>query len=93
MKRRVTASAPRADFFFFPGRVVGLDIVVENLDELGDDLVAFEGGEQAAVHVDGSVRFFDRPRQKDSEDGYGLPFFPESRVLISLLILAPFLVS
>src|ERR1019366_6535812 len=48
----------RADFFFFSGRVVGLDVVVENFDELGDDLVAFERSEEAAIHVDGGFRLF-----------------------------------
>jgi len=48
---------------------------------------------QAGVHVDGGLWFFGRPRQKDSEGGYGLSFFPESRVLIALVIIAPFLVS
>ncbi len=61
---RMAGSVSRADFFFlfFPGRVVGLDVVVENLDELGDDLVAFERGEQAAVHVDGGFRLFGGSR-------------------------------
>ena len=53
-------SGPCDHFFFdfFPGRVVRLNVVVENLDELGHDLVAFQGGKKAAVHVDGGFRFF-----------------------------------
>src|SRR6266403_5654794 len=53
--------------FLFSGRVVGFDVVVENLDELGYDLVAFEGGEETAIHVDGGFRFFGGPRERNSE--------------------------
>src|SRR4029077_18378230 len=64
-------SAARADFFFvvglFSGGVVGFDVVVENLDELGYDPIAFEGGEQAAVHVDRGLRFFGGSRERNSE--------------------------
>src|SRR5580704_9896249 len=64
-------SAPRADFFFVvglvSGGVVGFDVVVENFDELGYDPIAFEGGEQAPVHVDGGLRFFGGSRERNSE--------------------------
>jgi hypothetical protein len=33
-------------------RVVGLDVLIQNGDGLGDDFVALECGEQAAVDVD-----------------------------------------
>src|SRR5271169_2045656 len=43
-------SAAGGDFFFFFDGVMGLNVVVENLDELGDDLVAFQRGEESTVH-------------------------------------------
>src|SRR5260370_30628065 len=63
-------SAARADFFFvvslFSGGVVGFDVVVENFDELGYVPIAFEGGEQAAVHVAGRLRFFGGSTARNS---------------------------
>ena len=55
---------PRADCF--PRCVMGVHVVVENLDELGYDLVAFERGEEAAVDVDGGFRFFEGAGQRDA---------------------------
>ena len=44
---------------FFFGGVVRFYVVVQDLDELGDDLVALEGREQAAVHVDRRFWFLE----------------------------------
>src|SRR5271154_69737 len=52
---------------FFFGGVVRFHVVVEDLDELGYDLVALERGEQATVNVDRSLRLFERSRQRDAE--------------------------
>ena len=54
---------------FFLGRVVGFHVVVEDLDELGDDLVAFERGEQASIHIHRRLRFFSGSGQRDTEAG------------------------
>src|SRR6266852_2186212 len=49
-----TTLGPGADFYSFSERVVGLDVVVENFDELGYDLVAFfpDGHLLAQVSLD-----------------------------------------
>src|SRR5216110_2990535 len=53
----------------FASGVVRVHVVIENLDELGDDFVAFEGGEEASIDVDGGFRFFERAGQRDAEAG------------------------
>src|SRR5215467_2251062 len=44
-------------------RVVRLDVVIENLDELGNDGVASQGAEEAAIDVYRSFGLFERSRQ------------------------------
>src|SRR5258708_29295671 len=44
-----------------------LEVGVENLDEVGYDLLALECSEQATVHVNGGLRFFGRSRQRNAE--------------------------
>jgi hypothetical protein len=46
---------------------VRLDIVIQNLRELGDDLVAFERREETAVHVHRGFGFFEGSWQGDTE--------------------------
>ena len=61
---RARALAPTllgGEFFF--GGVVRFYVVFQDLDELGDDLVAFQRGEQAAVHIDRRFRFLEGSRQ------------------------------
>src|ERR1700722_11693970 len=57
----------RSHFFPLSGRVVRVHVVVENLDELGHDMVAFESSEEASIYVDGSFRFFEGTGQRNSE--------------------------
>ena len=57
----------RGEFFF--GGVVRFYIVIQNLDELGDNLVALQRGEQAAVHVNRRLWFLERSREGDAEAG------------------------
>src|SRR5260370_20126380 len=58
---------------FFGGRlflcVVRCNVVVENLDELGDNAVALQRGVHAAIHIDGSFGFFERSGQGNTEAG------------------------
>src|SRR5713101_1307480 len=58
---------------FFGGRfflcVVRFNVVVENLDELGDNAVALQRGEQAAIYIDGSFGFLERSGQGNTETG------------------------
>src|SRR5262249_45888935 len=69
--------APRNDYeeqllcgdFFFPRGVVRFHVPVENVDELGDDPVAFQRGKEAAVDVNRGLRFLERPGQRDAQVG------------------------
>src|SRR6202023_1441204 len=54
------------DFFLC---VVRFNVVVENLNELGDNAVALQRGEQAAIYVDGSFGFLERSGQGNTETG------------------------
>src|SRR6478672_4997645 len=44
---------------FFFGGVVRFYVVVEDLDELGDDLIALQRGEETAVHVNRRFGFLE----------------------------------
>src|ERR1700691_1772440 len=46
-----------------------IHIFVENGDEFRDDAIAFEGGEQASIHINRSLRLFERARQGYSDVG------------------------
>ena len=46
-----------------------LDVLIQNRDELGDDLVALQRGEQAAIDVDRGFRFFEGAGQRDADVG------------------------
>ena len=46
-----------------------LDIVVENLQELRHDRVAFQRDHQLAVHVDGRLGLLERSRKRDADIG------------------------
>src|SRR5712692_9123678 len=48
---------------FFFGGVMRFYVVVQDLDELGDDLVALQRGEQTSVHVDRRFWFLERSGQ------------------------------
>src|SRR5439155_6232674 len=49
------------------GGVAVLDVVVENLEEFGDDLVALESELERAVHEDGRFGFLEGARQRDAD--------------------------
>jgi hypothetical protein len=44
---------------FFFRRVVGFDVLVEDLDKLGYDVITLERGEQAAIDPDRGFGFFE----------------------------------
>ena len=46
----------------FTRRVMRFNVVVEDLDKLGHDLVALQSREQAAVHVNRGFRFLEGSR-------------------------------
>src|SRR5271166_5317121 len=48
-------------------RVMRIDIVFEDLDELGHDVVALQGRHKPSVDVHRSLRLFERSRQRDSD--------------------------
>ena len=48
----------QCDFFFYG--VVRFNVFVEDLYKFLDNLIAFQGGEQASVDVDRSFWFFER---------------------------------
>src|SRR5208283_578165 len=50
-------------------RVVRIHVVVENLDEFSDDVVALERQHEAAVNVNRSFRFFEGSGQRDADVG------------------------
>src|SRR6266481_4169131 len=56
-----------ADRFFLSNGVVGVDVVVENFDELGDNLVPLQCREEATIDVDGSLGFFGGARKRYSQ--------------------------
>src|ERR1700724_1221341 len=49
--------------------IVRFNVVVENLNELGDNVVALQRGEQAAVDIDGSFGFLERSGRGNTETG------------------------
>ena len=57
-------------------------VLMQNLDELGDDVVALERGEQAAIDVDRGFGFFEGAGQGNAEAGVfgfaGAPFLARS---------------
>ena len=54
--------------------VAALDVVVEDGLELFDDVVAFEGGEEFAVYVDGGLGFLEGAGEGDADVGvFGFP--------------------
>src|SRR5580692_5513809 len=59
--------------YFFPlglaGRVVRVNVFVENADELRDYAITFESGEQASIHVDRSLWFLECAWQRDADVG------------------------
>ncbi len=54
--------------FFFRG-VVGLHVLIENLNELCDYSVAFQRGEQTSIHIDRRLRLFESSRKRDAKAG------------------------
>src|SRR5581483_4759455 len=56
-------------YFRFFRRVVGLDVIVENLDEFRDDAVTLQRGEQTSVDVDRSFRLFECTGKRYSDIG------------------------
>ena len=64
----------RSDYlyeFFGPGAlaVVAGDVVIEDLLEFLDDVVAFEGGVKLAVNVDGGLGVFEGAGEADAKVG------------------------
>src|SRR3984957_5937402 len=59
------------NFFFnrLPCRIVRVYILIENFDELGDNAVAFQRGEQASIHIDRSLGLLKRSGQGDADVG------------------------
>ena len=51
---------------FLVSRIVRFYILVENFDELGNNVIALQGSEKAAVHVDRGFRLFECSRQRNS---------------------------
>src|ERR1700686_189785 len=49
--------------------VVRFNVVVENLNELGDNAVALQRGEQAAIYIDGSFGFLERSGKGNTKTG------------------------
>ena len=50
-------------------RVPSVDVVLEDLEELGDDAVAAQRPIEPAVHVDRRLRLLERARQRDADVG------------------------
>src|ERR1035441_6121305 len=55
------------DRFFLPHRVVRINVVVQNLNELWHNLVALQRSKQSAIHVYRSLRFLKSSRQRNSK--------------------------
>src|ERR1700688_74083 len=66
---RLWASAwvKRLDMGVLRGVVTG-HVGIQDIDEFGHDVVALEGGHQAAIHVDRGLGFFERAGQRNAED-------------------------
>src|ERR1700693_612028 len=57
----------RDRLFLIHMRVVGIDVLVQNTDELGYDGIPAERGGELAIHVNRGDRLFESARQGDAE--------------------------